>query len=68
MKSRSKKAKRSPVQHPGIVAHARALNVSRIHLWFVLTGVRESKILNRRYRELMRKLKSEKEVKAINSV
>lgn len=33
---------RGRTRFPGIVEHARALGVSRIHLYFVLTGVRRS--------------------------
>jgi len=39
---------------PGIVAAARALGVTRIHLYLVLSGKRESKSLRKRYRELKR--------------
>ena len=42
------------VRFPGIVEHAAKLGVTRIHLWMVLTGDRESKRLLRRYRELKR--------------
>jgi hypothetical protein len=41
-------------QFPGIVRHAQILGVTRIHLWFVLKGLRESKTLLLRYRELKR--------------
>ena len=34
--------KKRAVRFPGIVAHARALGVTRVHLWFVLTGERRS--------------------------
>lgn len=37
---------------PGICADARRLGVSRMHLWAVLSGRRESVPLMRRYREL----------------
>lgn len=37
---------------PGICADARALGVSRMHLWAVLSGRRESDGLVRRYQEL----------------
>ena len=36
---------------PGIVRDSQILGVSRIHLYFVLTGVRKSPLLNR-YRAL----------------
>ena len=36
----------------GITEDAEELGVSRQHLWFVLTGKRESKSLSRRYRAL----------------
>ena len=35
-------AKKRRVRFPGIVGHARSLGVSRIHLYFVLTGARRS--------------------------
>ena len=37
---------------PGIVAAAKQLDCSRIHLWYVLTGRRQSKSLHARYKEL----------------
>ena len=46
------KQKARRVKYRGIVADAEALNVSRIHLWFVLEGRRESELLLKRYREL----------------
>jgi len=36
------KGKRKIIRFPGIVEHARHLGVSRIHLYFVLTGERRS--------------------------
>ena len=38
--------------YPGIVADARRLGVSRMHLWAVLSGRRESSGLVRRYRKI----------------
>ena len=40
---------------PGIVAACAALGCSRTHLYYVLTGQRESRSLVRRYRELSHK-------------
>lgn len=37
---------------PGIVQDAKALGVSRVHLWLVLTGKRESAALKARYEVL----------------
>lgn len=34
--------KKRAIRFPGIVRHAQALGVSRVHLWFVLTGERRS--------------------------
>jgi 16S rRNA U1498 N3-methylase RsmE len=49
---RKSSKKRGPTRYPGIVRHASQLGVSRIHLWYVLTGQRDSKPLLRRYHEL----------------
>lgn len=38
----SEQKKKRAVRFPGIVAHARALGVSRIHLYYVLIGERRS--------------------------
>lgn len=48
------KSKRIPtrVRFPGIVGAAKALKVSRIHLYLVLTGQRTSHRLLKRYRAL----------------
>lgn len=39
------------MRFPRISEACRALGVSRTHLWYVLTGVRESRSLTRRYAE-----------------
>jgi hypothetical protein len=44
--------KRKSTRFPGIVEHARTLRVSRVHLYLVLTGRRESRSLLRRYAAL----------------
>ena len=36
----------------GIVGHAERLGVSRIHLWLVLSGRRQSRSLLKRYRKI----------------
>ncbi len=54
MKSNRKPYSPQNPQFPGIVRHARELGVSRIHLWYVLKRMRESKPLLRRYRALKR--------------
>ena len=46
------KRKRGPTKYPGIVRDATELGVSRIHLWFVLTKVRNSRPLMARYTAL----------------
>lgn len=52
MRDKRKTAVRRETRHviPGICADARRLGVSRMHLWAVLTGRRESEPLMRRYR------------------
>lgn len=44
----------SKVRYHGIVADARSLGVSRVHLWFVLSGRRRSLSLLRNYHALKR--------------
>jgi hypothetical protein len=56
-KKRRKKKGRHITRFPGICADARALGVSRIHLYYVLMGQRHSKSLTRRYRDLQRQKK-----------
>jgi len=46
------KTKNGRVKYPGISEHARRLGVSRLHLWMVLQGRRESRRLMERYRRL----------------
>lgn len=36
----SKRTKNRRTQFPGIVAHAKSLGITRIHLWYLLTGAR----------------------------
>lgn len=57
LRERTNKASknRGPTKYRGIVRDATELGVSRIHLWYVLTGQRESIPLLKRYRELKRK-------------
>jgi len=43
------KTKRGPTKYPGIVRTAEELGVTRVHLWLVLTGRRESQPLLARY-------------------
>lgn len=50
--SERSKTKRGPTKYPGIVRDASALGVTRIHLWLVLTGRRESRSLTARYAAL----------------
>ncbi|WP_414664872.1 hypothetical protein [Horticoccus sp. 23ND18S-11] len=45
---------RGETQFPGILADAKALDVSRVHLWLVLTGRRKSARLAARYEQLKR--------------
>jgi hypothetical protein len=46
------KPKRGPTKYRGIVRDATNLGVTRVHLWLVLTGRRESRPLLARYEEL----------------
>lgn len=46
--------RKNRTKHAGISRHARALGVSRIHLWYVLQGRRESRRLLTRYHALVR--------------
>lgn len=46
------RAARGKTVFPGIERHAAHLGVSRVHLWKVLTGRRESLSLMMRYRSL----------------
>ena len=48
------KPKSRRVQFVGIVADSAALGVTRVHLWLVLTGRRESQPLLARYAALKR--------------
>ena len=45
--------RQGPARFPGITRHAKELGVSRIHLWNVLTGRRESRSLTARYQALV---------------
>lgn len=45
---------RGETQFPGISGDAKALGVSRVHLWLVLTGRRRSARLAQRYAQLKR--------------
>ena len=49
---RKGKPKRGPTKYPGIVRDATGLGVTRVHLWLVLEGQRESLLLKRRYAAL----------------
>jgi hypothetical protein len=42
LREQQRAEKRRRVRFPGIVRHAQELGVSRIHLYYVLTGVRRS--------------------------
>lgn len=44
----------SRVKFAGICADAQRLGVSRVHLWLVLTGARQSRVLRQRYLALKR--------------
>lgn len=46
------KPKRGPTKYRGIVRAATDLGVTRVHLWLVLTGRRESRPLLARYEHL----------------
>jgi hypothetical protein len=48
------------VRYAGISKHAQELGVSRIHLWYVLEGRRESRRLKERYHALIRHQHQEK--------
>lgn len=50
MTTQTKRSQR--IKYPGISEHARRLGVSRLHLWMVLQGRRESRRLMNRYRKL----------------
>lgn len=50
MTTQTKRSQR--IKYPGISEHARRLGVSRLHLWMVLQGRRESRRLMERYRRL----------------
>jgi hypothetical protein len=47
-----KKGTRKPERFPGIIDAARRLGVSRVHLYLVLSGRRESRSLTLRYHAL----------------
>lgn len=49
------------VKYPGIFMDAQILQVSRYHLYMVLEGKRESKILMQRYCELKERQRQEDE-------
>lgn len=51
---RMRRPGRVHVRFPGICAAARELGVTRVHLYLVLTGQRESRNLTARYRALMK--------------
>ncbi len=53
-KEKNKKLKRR-VMFPGIASHAEKLGVSRVHLWRVLSGQRQSGVLMAQYQQLIRK-------------
>lgn len=56
MKASNRATKKNhPKRFKGICADAIALNVTRVHLWKVLTGRRESKPLLARYRNWKRR-------------
>jgi len=55
MESRSNRNPKRAPRIPGICADAEALGVTRIHLWCVLKGRRESASLKRRYAALKTK-------------
>lgn len=54
MRDKRKTAVRRETRHviPGICADARRLGVSRMHLWAVLSGRRESEGLVKRYEQM----------------
>jgi molybdenum-dependent DNA-binding transcriptional regulator ModE len=47
------------IKYPGISEHAKQLGVSRLHLWMVLQGRRESRRLMHRYRKLAEDLNAQ---------
>ncbi len=49
---RKEKPKRGPTKYPGIIRDATELGVTRVHLWRVLTGERDSRLLMARYSAL----------------
>lgn len=49
---RQRSVRRGKTRFPGLVADAKALGVSRVHLWLVLTGQRQSARLTARYEVL----------------
>jgi len=51
-RSTKTKTKRGPTKYPGIVRDATELGVTRVHLWRVLEGQRESDPLLARYAAL----------------
>lgn len=55
-----KKTVKRKWKYKGISEDAAALGVTRVHLWKVLEGDRDSKPLMRRYRELKRQQKAAK--------
>jgi hypothetical protein len=52
MKTTNQKPQGKVIRFPGIVKDAKGLNVTRIHLYLVLTGLRESRSLITRYQTL----------------
>ncbi len=57
---------RGPTEFPGIVEDAKALGVSRTHLWRVLTGQRESARLLARYQHLKAQQRPGEDTPAFN--
>lgn len=51
-KSKKPLPRSGPARFPGITRDAKTLNVSRAHLYMVLTGARTSAALSRRYAKL----------------
>jgi 16S rRNA U1498 N3-methylase RsmE len=51
-RSKNTKPKRGPTKYKGIIRDATELGVTRVHLWRVLEGERESDPLMRRYADL----------------
>ena len=54
LQRRKHKPKRGPTKYPGIVRDATELGVTRVHLWRVLEGERDSDPLMARYSALKR--------------